>query len=314
MGTSQQSTSTAFERENINIPSVTPGWSLDAWKYMPRVQSKQQSPKGLPVIIMAHGASGNKLLGLAPYAETFSSLGYAVVVFDYRRWGASAGIPRHIIYVSEQLDDYRSVIKYCRQQPEFDPHRVVLWGTSFSGGHVVTLASERKLNISCVIAQCPYLGSGPPTTFSWTLVKTLWKCVTDVLRQMFGLYPSYIPAVAHPGEVALIAVPGSKDGYFALGDAERDFPNEVSASSLLELPFYSPNASGANITCPALVVAPMHDNICMFKAATELQSLSDKIQLLALSAGHFDVYPGCPLHEESLNAMKAFLSEHVPSV
>ena len=46
---------------------------------------------------------------------------------------SEGGTPRHIVYVSEQLDDYRTVIKYCRQQPEFDPHKVVLWGTSFAG-------------------------------------------------------------------------------------------------------------------------------------------------------------------------------------
>lgn len=91
-------------------------------------------------------------MGLEPYAEMFASLGYAVVVFDYRRWGGSgahtiqllrpphayrllsiAGTPRHIVYVSEQLDDYRAVIKHCRQQPEIDPQKVILWGTSFSG-------------------------------------------------------------------------------------------------------------------------------------------------------------------------------------
>ncbi|KAI0833393.1 alpha/beta-hydrolase [Trametes gibbosa] len=313
MLTSQQSTSSTFEREDIKIPSVTPGWSLDAWKYIPKTSTKRESPKGLPLIIMAHGLGGNKLMGLSPYAEIFASMGYAVVAFDYRRWGASAGTPRHIVYVSEQLDDYRSVIKYCRQQPEFDPHRVVLWGTSFSGGHVVTLASERLLNLSGVIAQCPYLGSGPPTQLSWTFMKTLWRYIVDVFGQMIGLSPSYIPTVAYPGEVAFIATPGSKDCYFALAGDERNFSNEISASSLLELPFYNPNASGAHITCPALVVAAEHDNICMFPAATDLQSLSNRVQLVTLPGGHFDAYSGFPLHERCLDAMKAFLSEHVPS-
>jgi hypothetical protein len=37
----------------------------------------------------AHGFSANKLMGLASYAEAFASSGYASLVFDYRRWGAS---------------------------------------------------------------------------------------------------------------------------------------------------------------------------------------------------------------------------------
>jgi hypothetical protein len=61
--------------------------------------------------------------------------------------------------VEEQLADYRTVIKYARQQAEFDPNRIILWGTSFSGtvalfsssfsinkpstgGHAITLAAE----------------------------------------------------------------------------------------------------------------------------------------------------------------------------
>ncbi len=97
-------------------------------------------------------------MGLEEYAGEFAALGYGVVVFDYRRWGTSGkpharlsvqpsilgqsmlslvqfadGTPRHVVYVSEQLEDYRTVVKFCRQQPEFDPQRVILWGSSFAG-------------------------------------------------------------------------------------------------------------------------------------------------------------------------------------
>lgn len=102
----------------------------------------------------AHGLSANKLLGLAPYAEAYADLGYASIVFDYRRWGTSGasctlfrsdrmlnfsprwsadGVPRNLINIKEQLEDYRMVIKFARLQPEFDGNRVILFGTSFSG-------------------------------------------------------------------------------------------------------------------------------------------------------------------------------------
>ena len=56
-------------------------------------------------------------------------------------------MPRQCLNLAEQLQDYRTVIKYCRQQPEFDPQRVILWGTSFTGGHVLSLAAEVSLFI-----------------------------------------------------------------------------------------------------------------------------------------------------------------------
>ncbi|KAI0775280.1 alpha/beta-hydrolase [Trametes elegans] len=300
----------AYEKSHIKIPSATPGWSLDAWKYLPRRRGSTQAAQGLPVIIMAHGVSANKLMGLAPYAEAFTALGYAAVVFDYRRWGASAGTPRHVVYVSEQLEDYRTVIKFCRQQPEFNPQQVILWGTSFAGGHVVTLASERLLNLSAVIAQCPYLGTSP-TPALWPFIKLVLRGVEDVLRQTVGMYPKYIPAVAETGEVGLLTSPGSTQGMLGIVKDKQDYPNEVSASSFFELPFYNPNASAPQITCPVLVVAAEHDNICQLSAASELQRLSPNVELVVLPCSHFELYPGSRMHEESLNAMKDFLIRHL---
>lgn len=44
------------------------------------------------------------------------------------------GTPRHVAVIQERLEDYRTMVKYdARQQQEFDPHRVVMWGVSFSG-------------------------------------------------------------------------------------------------------------------------------------------------------------------------------------
>ena len=110
----------------------------------------------------AHGLSAHKLLALDVYATRYVAEGYACVVFDYRRWGASGlwlfefvtvivnrshsrspaptfcpfntdGTPRHVLRVSEQLEDYRTVINWTRQRPELDKNRIILWGTSFSG-------------------------------------------------------------------------------------------------------------------------------------------------------------------------------------
>ena len=101
----------SFERSDIKIESKTPGWNLDAWKYLPKAVGIE--PKGLPVVVMygphrlisatsylrccdardrAHGISANKRMGLDEYAAAFAALGYGAVVFDYRRWGTSGTV------------------------------------------------------------------------------------------------------------------------------------------------------------------------------------------------------------------------------
>ncbi|PIL35651.1 hypothetical protein GSI_02381 [Ganoderma sinense ZZ0214-1] len=301
----------SFVKNEFKIPSKTAGWDLDAWRYLPKAAGVQ--PKGLPVIVMAHGISANKLMGLAEYAAEFASLGYAAVVFDYRRWGSSAGTPRNVVYVSEQLDDYRTVVKYVRQQPEFDPQRVILWGTSFSGGHVVTLASEKNLNISAVVSQCPYLGNTPLPSLSMGFVKTVLAAVSDVIRQAVGLSPKYMPAVAHPGEVGLMTTPGSYNGMMGIVKNESAYRNEIAASALFDFSVYAPSSSASRIEFPTLIVAPEQDNLCPVTEAKKVKKASDKVELLILPCGHFDVYPGTTsAHDDSLKAMKDFLLKLVP--
>jgi len=63
-----------------------------------------------------------------------SDAGFAVHVFDYRHFGASTGEPRQLLDIGRQHDDYRAVIAWARQLDGIDPDRIVLWGSSFSGG------------------------------------------------------------------------------------------------------------------------------------------------------------------------------------
>lgn len=41
----------------------------------------------VPCVVMAHGFSGTRDLGLPVYAEHFAVAGLAALVFDYRKWG-----------------------------------------------------------------------------------------------------------------------------------------------------------------------------------------------------------------------------------
>ena len=46
---------------------------------------------------MAHGFSGVREQRLDAYAERFAQAGLAVLVFDYRHFGASGGEPRQLL-------------------------------------------------------------------------------------------------------------------------------------------------------------------------------------------------------------------------
>ncbi len=120
---------------DVRIPSH--GEQLAAYLFWP-------APVGglAPCVVMAHGFSATRDDSLVPYAEAFQRAGFAVVVFDYRHFAASTGQPRQLLDISREKEDYRAVVQWARDNEGIDPDRIVLWGSSFSGGLVLEVAAE----------------------------------------------------------------------------------------------------------------------------------------------------------------------------
>jgi len=116
----------------------------------------------LPTIIMCHGWGG-LAEQLRPDAIVFAQAGYLVVTFDYRGWGLSdsrvilAGSKpaskdhkwmaevkevRGVVDPIDQTTDLMNAIHWTMGDPQCDPRRVGLWGSSFSGGHVAYVAAR----------------------------------------------------------------------------------------------------------------------------------------------------------------------------
>ena len=135
---------TGYYREDITFESD--GTACAAWLYRP---AGADNP---PIVVMAHGIAAIRVLRLDAYAARFAEAGYAVVVFEYRGWGDSAGEPRRVLNIRAQQQDWRAAVAYARRIDGVDTSRVVLWGTSFGGGHALHLAAEDH-DLAAVIAQ-----------------------------------------------------------------------------------------------------------------------------------------------------------------
>src|SRR5712692_10912242 len=108
----------------------------------------------VPTVVMAHGFSAVKEMYLDRFAEAIAAAGLAALVFDNRNFGASGGEPRQEIDPVQQVRDYRHAITWARTQPEVDRERIGVWGSSYSGGHVLAVgAIDRR--VKCVVSQVP---------------------------------------------------------------------------------------------------------------------------------------------------------------
>jgi uncharacterized protein len=87
-----------------------------------------------PGIVLCHGFTGLRAGILPDYAKVFVEAGFVALTFDYRGFGGSEGTKWRLIPL-EQIDDIRNAITYLQSQPQVDPERIGLWGTSFGGGH-----------------------------------------------------------------------------------------------------------------------------------------------------------------------------------
>lgn len=109
-----------------------------------------------PTIVMAGGWCYVKELRQPQYAESFVERGFAALVFDYRRMGASDGQPRQHINPWDQIADYKNAITFLETLSEVDNERIGAWGISYSGGHVLILGAIDP-RVKVVVANVPVI-------------------------------------------------------------------------------------------------------------------------------------------------------------
>lgn len=284
-----------------------------AWLYLP-ADASPDAP--VPVIVMAHGLGAVKALRLSAYAERFTAAGYACLVFDYRHFGDSEGEPRQLLSIRRQRRDWQAAVAYARTLPEVDADRVVAWGTSFAGGHVVATAA-RDPRIAAAIAQCPFL-DGVASVRQLPVRETLKLVVTgtkDLLAHLRGREPVRIKAGARPGQVGLMSSTEDMQSLLALLDAsgieEADYPNDVPARVALTIPAARPGKDARDVACPILFCVADRDNLAPADATVRLAARAPRGDIRHYDTGHFDIYLGDDF-EAAVTDQLAFLARHVP--
>jgi dienelactone hydrolase len=151
--------------------------------------AKSNDDQPLPTIILCHGWGGIAER-LRPEAVAFARAGYLAVTFDYRGWGPSEGrlvatrplargkpggpnaaTPqeitaqeitvqeiREVVDPLDQTTDLANAIHWVHGEKQCDKDRIGLWGSSYSGGHVV-YAAARDQRVKATVSQVPGMDS-----------------------------------------------------------------------------------------------------------------------------------------------------------
>ncbi|ORV19713.1 alpha/beta hydrolase [Mycobacterium celatum] len=278
---------------------------ISAWLYRP------DGTGDAPLLVMAHGLGAVRTMRLDAYAERFSAVGYACLVFDYRNFGDSEGQPRQLLDVGMQLQDWTAAVAYGRTLPGIDDSRIGLWGTSFGGGHVIATAAQLP-GIAAVVAQCPFTdGIASARTLSPRVTARLSAlAIRDLVAARLGRDPVMVATAGMPGEVALMNASDAYAGYLRLMPDGAQPPNEVAARIGVKILAYRPGRLTARIPCPILFCVCETDSVAPAGPTLRYAAKAPKGEVKLYPEGHFAIYVD-DAFERVVADQIAFLDKHL---
>ncbi|MCX7170555.1 MAG: alpha/beta hydrolase [Proteobacteria bacterium] len=283
------------------------------WLYVPDDLSKG---KTRPAIVMAHGFSATKEMYLQYFAEAFCAAGFVTMVFDYRFLGASEGTPRGQIIPHQQHQDYRNAITWVQQQAEVAPNKIGVWGSSYSGGHVLHLAAFDK-RIKAVVSQVPAVDCVA------NVRRFIRPDHLDAFRDMLladraqryaGGPVNYSEIVAPQGMPCVLPTPDSYEWFTKTHAAlAPNWLNQVTLESLEYFLEYRPLTSIELIApTPLLMIVAAGDTLAPADVALAAYARALEPKALDLiPGGHFDAYTAGPGFERASGSAVNWFKKHL---
>lgn len=267
------------------------GVTLRGWFY-PAANATEPAP----TVVLAHGFSAVKEMHLDQYAEVFSAQGINALVYDHRGFGDSDGTPRQEIDPWAQVRDYRHAITYATTLPGVDPQRIGIWGSSYSGGHVLVVAAIDR-RVKAVVSQVSAI-SGYDNYRALVRADFIdnYQLLfdTDRANRFAGGEPAMVPVVAeNPMDPAALPSPDSYTWFTETSkDRAPNWKNEVTARSLEMLTEYNPIDYIAKIAPTPLLLMPAQNDVVAPTsfALRAYEEAREPKQIKILPGGHFDAY------------------------
>jgi fermentation-respiration switch protein FrsA (DUF1100 family) len=293
------------DRQRTEIDFVSGGTRCAAWLYRPEGSGPH------PCVVMAHGFSGVRENRLDAYAARFAQAGLAALVFDYRHFGASDGEPRQLLSIARQLEDWRAAMAHARSLEGIDAKRIALWGSSFSGGHVVATAAGDR-DVAAVVSQAPFT-DGITALRANTLAQSARFTVAglrDAVSVLLGRAPHYLAAVGPPGTLAVMTAPEAEPGFRAIDPPGSTWVNRVTARVMLTVAGYRPYRKFGKLRMPVLVQTCDEDATTPPGPAVRAAEDSPNAELIRYPIGHFEIYVD-PHFERTIADQLEFLTRNL---
>jgi cephalosporin-C deacetylase-like acetyl esterase len=136
--------------KRLDVEFKSEGATVRAWFY----RADGDGPR--PAVVLAGGWCYVREIVMPTYAEAFAQAGVNAMIFDYRNLGVSDGDNRQHLDPWAQIRDYENAISFLERREDVDPHRIGVWGISYSGGHALILAAIDP-RVKSIVSQIPVI-------------------------------------------------------------------------------------------------------------------------------------------------------------
>jgi uncharacterized protein len=258
------------------------GTTLRGWLFVPEGEGP------FPGVVITAGFAGVRegFLG-HPYQDVFAEAGIATLIYDHVNCGDSDGLPRQELDPILQQRGYHDAITFLVNHPEIDAGRIGVWGTSYSGGHVLGVASSDR-RIKAVVSQAMTISGHHNlelrhTQAGYRALRQSWEA--DRAARARGERPAMVQAFAADSASVRFAMSRPPE-------QRRNWRNEITLRSWEHYDRYEPAAFIERISpTPLLMIVGIEDT--MTPAADALaayeRALAPK-ELVVVPGEHYDVY------------------------
>ncbi|MPZ48645.1 MAG: alpha/beta fold hydrolase [Dehalococcoidia bacterium] len=300
-----------FLRHDVTFRSEAA--DLSGWLYLP------DSAPPWPLLIMAHGYSATRRMTADRYAEVICSTGLAVLLYDHRGFGASAGEPRRVLNTWSQARGYRDAILFACTLQGISSDRIALWGDSLSGGVALAVAGI-DTRVAALVVQVPAIGSQlPPADDDGSLYETVKETIIsgDIQPsedEVLGPMPVVSDdPIRRPS--ALQPLTAYKWFIEYGGRLGSEWINDVSRARPKTPAPWHPGLCAPHVQCPTLFIVSPEDEMPGSVPAVSrdaFEKVSARKEWIEVRGGHFGLlYHPSEEFDLASSAQAAFLRKYL---
>jgi fermentation-respiration switch protein FrsA (DUF1100 family) len=260
-------------------------------------------------VIFCQGFTGIKEMMLPENAKRLRAEGYVTLNFDYRYFGESGGEPRSRLIPMAQVTDIRSAITFMQHQPEVNPDRIGLYGTSFGCANVTYTAGIDE-RVKCAVG---VVGPGDCER-QFRLGPTFDRFMDKVRKEKAEFVLTGKPAYMQTARI-MARDPEVAAEIEKMGQTYPEWKPEVTFESLLDIMEFKPESVVDRIGPRAMLwihtdkdkLVPLFEAQSMYAKARQPKKL-----VVLEDMVHEDVYRGEGF-EQTVQHTNAWFQEHLPA-